>query len=117
MRLSTSAIPEARDRAGDRGTSKTGPSGREGGFEDGGLGASCFARGVATAATAPSTGTVGEVMPADADARAEEHGNNCTQAAGSHLRCVMVDGLELHSKAVPPKYLDPADHKRRAEDC
>jgi hypothetical protein len=36
----------------DRGTSKTGPSGREGGFEDGGLGASCFARGVAAAATA-----------------------------------------------------------------
>ena len=81
-------MPEARDRAGDRGTSKTGPSGREGGFEDGGLGASCFARGVATAATAPSTGTVGEVMPADADARAEEDSDNCTEAAGSQFRCV-----------------------------
>jgi hypothetical protein len=29
----------------------------------------------------------------------------------------MVDGLELHSKAVPPKCLDPADYKRGAEDC
>src|SRR6516162_573080 len=32
--------------------------------------------------------TVTEVMPADADARAEEHSDNPTEAAGSQLRCV-----------------------------
>ena len=36
----------------------------------------------------PAIRAVAEVMPADADARAEENSDNCTQAAGSQFRSV-----------------------------
>ena len=48
----SSAMPEAWDKAGDPGTSKTGPSRGGGGFDDGPVGVSCFARGVTPEAEA-----------------------------------------------------------------
>ena len=36
----------------------------------------------------PSTAVIREIVPAEANARPEEHSDNCTQAAGSQLRPV-----------------------------
>src|SRR5215471_12166312 len=76
----------ASDEPGERGTLRPAPSPREGGFVDGGLGASCCAGGVATESHCGYAGAVHEVMPAEADARAEEHGENRTKTVGSQLQ-------------------------------
>jgi len=56
-------------------------------------------------------------MPAGADARAEEHSDNYTQAAGSQFRSVHGQWLAVQSETMSPEQLDPADDERRAKDC
>src|SRR5215472_15795182 len=46
--------------------------------------------------------TVSEDMPTKADAPAEEHSNNCTQAAGSQFRGVHSRWLAVCLQAVAP---------------
>ena len=62
------------------------------------------------------TGRVSEVMPANADASAEEDGSDGTQGARSQPYAYTADGLEFRSKAVTPKKFEPADNARGAED-
>jgi hypothetical protein len=50
-------------------------------------------------------------MPAEADARAEEHSDDCTQAAGSQFRSVHRQWLAVALQAMPPEHLEPEDDK------
>ena len=47
------------------------------------------------AAARGSSSVVVQVMPAEPDARAEEHTENCTKAAGSQLRSIHASGLRV----------------------
>ena len=64
-----------------------------------------------------SSGAVREVIPTDSHARAEQHSDNCTKAAGSQLRSVHGQWLAVQSETMSPEQLDPADDERRAKDC
>ena len=56
-------------------------------------------------------------MPAETDARAEEHGDNCTEAAGSQLRCIHGRSLTVRLEVMPPERFQPKNAERGADDC
>jgi hypothetical protein len=50
-------------------------------------------------------------VPAEPDARAEQNGDDRTQAAGSQFRSVHRQWLAVALQAMPPEHLEPEDDK------
>jgi len=54
-----------------------------------------------------SSGTVREVIPTDADARPEEHSDNCTQPAGPQFQSVHGRWFAVRLQTAMPKFRNP----------